>query len=302
MRWIVVGDILRKQSASVEAATAHQGWLRERHPHPPEFDRTRRAGNDCVNEWRVRLNISQRDCGTSRHSLRRRLIGCQSCNRSKDPRQCTSGRMTQARHIASLKVMGEGGQGNPLMPMLFSLGMHPPVRADQARLRPSERISAFLDDVCVVCFPERVQTVVNILAAELWNHAHIQVHDGKTQTRLHPQNHFTTRARIQDLNAVVWGGDAGLDPCHHSLKVLRRVREDPDVHATATKQASAPRTIARRRVELLVEDHGDVFELIPLHLVGRGTQAQLFLSQRQARSLVERKHPGRSAGGLRKTK
>ena len=126
MRWIVVGDILRKQLISeCEAATAHQGWLRERHPRLPEFDRTRRAGNDCVNEWRVRLNISQRDCGTSRHSLRRRLIGCQSCNRSKDPRQCTSGRMTRARHIASLKVMGEGGQGNPLMPMLFSLGMHP---------------------------------------------------------------------------------------------------------------------------------------------------------------------------------
>ena len=85
------------------------------------------------------------------------------------------------RHIASLKVMGEGGEGDPLMPMLFSLGMHPPVRADQTRLRPPERVSAFLDDVCVVCFPERVQTVVSILAAELWNHAHIQVHDGKTQ-------------------------------------------------------------------------------------------------------------------------
>ena len=45
--------------------------------------------------------------------------------------------------------------------------------------------------------------------------------------RLHPRNHFTARARVQDLN-----------PCHRSLKVLRRVREDPDVHATATKQAS----------------------------------------------------------------
>ena len=45
---------------------------------------------------------------------------------------------------------GEGGeQGDPLMPMLFSLGMHPAVVAAQERLRPAERIFAFLDDVCV---------------------------------------------------------------------------------------------------------------------------------------------------------
>ena len=51
---------------------------------------------------------------------------------------------------------GEGGeQGDPLMPLLFSLGMHPALVAAQRRLRPSERIFAFLDDICVVCLPER---------------------------------------------------------------------------------------------------------------------------------------------------
>ena len=46
---------------------------------------------------------------------------------------------------------GEGGeQGDPLTPFLFSLGMHPALVAAQRRLRPSERIFAFLD-VCVVC-------------------------------------------------------------------------------------------------------------------------------------------------------
>ena len=57
VRGIVVGDILRRlvartmakqTAASVEAAT---GWLRERRPHPPEFDRSRRAGNDQSMEW-----------------------------------------------------------------------------------------------------------------------------------------------------------------------------------------------------------------------------------------------------------
>ena len=50
------------------------------------------------------------------------------------------------------------------MPMLFSMGMHPALMAAQERLTPGERIFAFLDDVCVVCHPERVETVVSILA------------------------------------------------------------------------------------------------------------------------------------------
>ena len=122
----------------------------------------------------------------------------------------TSERMTRARHIGSLKAKGGEEQGDHPVPMLFSLGMHPALRAVQARLRPSERIFAFLDDVCVVYLPERVQTVVSILAVELWNHAHIQVHDVKTQVwnraSEEPVGIFelTARARIQDPNTVAW--------------------------------------------------------------------------------------------------
>ena len=70
----------------------------------------------------------------------------------------------------------------------------------------SEAIFRFLDDVCVVCLPDRVQTVVSILATELWNHAYIQVHDGKTQVSNRAGQEpidLTARARIQDPNAVV---------------------------------------------------------------------------------------------------
>ena len=46
-------------------------------------------------------------------------------------------------------AQGEGGeQGDPLMPMLFALGLHPALRAAQARMRAGERIFAYLDD-CV---------------------------------------------------------------------------------------------------------------------------------------------------------
>ena len=48
-------------------------------------------------------------------------------------------------------AQGEGGeQGDPLMPMLFALGLHPALRAAQARMRAGERIFFCLDDVHVM--------------------------------------------------------------------------------------------------------------------------------------------------------
>ena len=41
---------------------------------------------------------------------------------------------------------------------------------------------------------------------------------------------FGTKPARSAFASKICGGDAGLDPCHHSLKVLRRVREDPNVH------------------------------------------------------------------------
>ena len=101
------------------------------------------------------------------------------------------------------------------MPMLSSLGMHPPLMAAQERLRLGERIFAFLDDVCIVCHPERVEAVVSILAAELWGHAQIQVHEGNqvwNRAGEEPagMHELTIRARRVDPDAVVWRGDAGL--------------------------------------------------------------------------------------------
>ena len=51
---------------------------------------------------------------------------------------------------------GEGGeQGDALMPALFSLGQHSALEAIQARLRPSERLMAFLDDIYGTSDPDR---------------------------------------------------------------------------------------------------------------------------------------------------
>ena len=76
---------------------------------------------------------------------------------------------------------GEGGeQGDPLMPLLFSLGQHASLEALQRRMRPTERLMAYLDDIYFASKPERVGDVVAASVQELWAHARIRVHGGKT--------------------------------------------------------------------------------------------------------------------------
>ena len=76
---------------------------------------------------------------------------------------------------------GEGGeQGDHLMPMLFSLGKHAALTAIAERLEDGERLLAFLDDLHVVTTPLRAVAVHEVLREELWRHAKISVHHGKT--------------------------------------------------------------------------------------------------------------------------
>ena len=49
-------------------------------------------------------------------------------------------------------------QGDPLMPMLFSLGQHMALVVVQSKLLEDEKLLAFLDDVHV-CRPSRVHEV-----------------------------------------------------------------------------------------------------------------------------------------------
>ena len=77
---------------------------------------------------------------------------------------------------------GEGGeQGDALMPMLFNLGQHRALVAIAEQLQENEKLFAFLDDIYVVCDPDRVGNVHQLLQRELWVHARISLHLGKTQ-------------------------------------------------------------------------------------------------------------------------
>ena len=79
------------------------------------------------------------------------------------------------------KTLHRGEQGDPLMPLLFALGLHGALSAVQDRFRADEKVFAFLDDVYVTCAAERVWEVHRILEEEIFAHTHIKMHYGKTQ-------------------------------------------------------------------------------------------------------------------------
>ena len=69
---------------------------------------------------------------------------------------------------------GEGGeQGDPVMPLLFSLGQHSALEAVNSRLQEDDKLMAFLDDVYVVNpRPDSVLHSYTVLEEELWTRGH----------------------------------------------------------------------------------------------------------------------------------
>ncbi len=79
-------------------------------------------------------------------------------------------------------TQGEGGeQGDPLMPLLFALGIHDALEEVSRQLRPDEDLCAFLDDVYALASPERIRPIYELLQAAMRRHAGIELHAGKTK-------------------------------------------------------------------------------------------------------------------------
>ena len=71
----------------------------------------------------------------------------------------------------------EGGeQGDPLMPMLFALGIHDALERARSELQDGEHLFAYLDDVYAVCQPGRVRDVYDSLSRHLREVAGIRLH------------------------------------------------------------------------------------------------------------------------------
>ena len=112
----------------------------------------------------------------------------------------------------------------PLMPLLFSLGQHSALDAMISRLQEGESaLFAFLDDLYVMCDPGRVAEVYSILEEELWRHARIQIHQGKTKIwnkgGFVPAGweDFEAGACMLDPNAIVWRGNGDIPTTKQGL-------------------------------------------------------------------------------------
>ena len=152
---------------------------------------------------------------------------------------------------------GEGGeQGDPLMPLLFCLGQHPALAAVSAGLRDGERLFAFHDDLYIVCRPERVGAVHDLLRRYLWQHAGISFHAGKTKVwnrsgACPPACVAMQRAAVAvSPTAVVWRGDHEIPTHQQGLKVLGVPLGHPD--------------FVLKFLEAKIAEHRVLLERIPL--------------------------------------
>ena len=87
------------------------------------------------------------------------------------------------------------------MPLLFSLGIHDSLCAVSERLRPEDKVFAYLDDVHVASPPDRTRGAYNLLGDQLLAGAGIQLHTGKTRVW---NRGGTCPLDVVDLGEEVW--------------------------------------------------------------------------------------------------
>ena len=140
------------------------------------------------------------------------------------------------------------------MPFLFSLGQHPALIVAQARLEVSEKMFAYLDDIYLVCRPNRVAQVYALLQEELWRHSRIRIHGGKTQvwnmsgTRPAGCDLLERIAQQSDPEARVWrGSELPLD--QQGVTILGTPLIHPDFVSAQLQQK--------------IQDHRILLERIP---------------------------------------
>ena len=120
-------------------------------------------------------------------------------------------RLFYAEGVVRTIHQGEGGeQGDPLMPLLFSVGQHDALSAIHEGMRVHERLFAYLDDIWLVSKQDRVGDLHNSAERELWDRARIRIHSGKTHVwnrsgRKQPAcDELKRRAEMLDEEARVW--------------------------------------------------------------------------------------------------
>ena len=161
-------------------------------------------------------------------------------------------------------IQGEGGeQGNHLMPLLFSLGQHRTLVSIQAQLKEGERLFAFLDDIYVVCAPERVGEVYLVLEQQLREKPGVNIHQGKTKlwnkagVKLAMSDVLTQASQAQKPEAIVWRGNWSLPQVQQGLKVLGVPVGHPSFIAAQMTSKLKEQAVLFERIPFLADlDHG----------------------------------------------
>ena len=197
IRGIVTGDTFRR---GVARTMAQQCALRfERACMPFQYALSTRAGTDCV--ARVVRSLMELDprktllsidgVGAFDHIKRKAMMEALYTNPDlapvlpfvrlfygKDSKYVWYDEEGLPHEICQ----GEGSeQGDPLMPALFALGQHSALLQINATLREGEMLFAYLDDIFVLCDPDRVAEIFLQVRHALHHAAGIQVNLGKTK-------------------------------------------------------------------------------------------------------------------------
>ena len=150
---------------------------------------------------------------------------------------------------------GEGvEQGDPLMPALYACGQHRALVHVSEDLLDTERLFAFMDDIYVSSKPDRTGALHQSLDREMWEHARIRLHQGKTQLwnrgGVAPEGWemLTVAARRSDPSAVVWKGDPSLPVSEQGLRILGTPLGHPEYVHDQLRRASADHRLFLERI------------------------------------------------------
>ena len=227
VRGIVVGDIIRRLVARTMAKQVAK--KAEKATAPFQYALSTKAGCECIAH--ILQALTDRDANAivvtvdgvgaydliSRNAMMEGILKMEDGDQILPFVRCFYGSPStylweDEMGVAQEIPQGEE-QGDPLMPMLFSLGQHAALEAIKRRSRDHEKLFAFLHDLTVVCHPDKVRDVMNIISQELQAHAHISIHHEGVEE-------LTRRARLVKPDAVVWKGDHTLLRQQQGIRVL----------------------------------------------------------------------------------
>ena len=151
-------------------------------------------------------------------------------------------------------AQGEGGeQGDPMMPLLYSLGQHRALEAIDREMGANQHLMAFLDDIFFVTMPREVGEVYAVVQEKLWIHSCIRVHVGKTKVwnragiRPLACDMLERIARVQHPSATVWRG-SDIPTADQGIKVLGTPLGHPDFVARHLQRVEQEQQILLDRI------------------------------------------------------